>query len=277
MSSMSATKRIVRRVEHGEDRREILATTYQMRNFYRQFADGYFTRLDVFNYLSHHQIVRWAARKPGVHLLDACCGRGLLLPMLRYHARELGGYVGVDIEPKNATFQSWRVTDGRAITPDYYPFPVEFVAGNIADADQLLAGRRFGLIVYTASIEHMHPDDGARSLHALRELAGTGATLILTAPNTPADQDGYETSKRAHVYEWKLSELREALAAARWMITDEWGVDIGVQELKRLMTGESAALLERLRQFVPPEWLGPALAAPYPEQSSEVGLLCRPA
>jgi SAM-dependent methyltransferase len=269
------TRRIVHRVEHGDDRRQVLATTYQMRNFYRQLGDGYYTRLDVFNYLSHHQVVRWAARRPGTRLLDACCGRGLLLPLLRYHAPKLGSYTGLDIEPRNATWRTRRVTDGKPIGPGYYPWPTTFVKGNVAYADTLL-DEQYDLIVYTASIEHMHPDDGERSLHALRALAAPGALLVLTAPNTPEDQDGYATSKRAHVYEWKLSELRAALAGAGWSVADLWGVDMGVQALGKLMHGELGALLERLRKFVPPEWLGPVLAAPYPEHSSEVGLLCTP-
>lgn len=33
------------------DREKILCTTYQMRNFYMQFRDGFFTNLDVMNYI----------------------------------------------------------------------------------------------------------------------------------------------------------------------------------------------------------------------------------
>lgn len=40
-------KDIVYRVEDGMDREKILCTTYQMRNFYMQFRDGFFTNLDV--------------------------------------------------------------------------------------------------------------------------------------------------------------------------------------------------------------------------------------
>jgi SAM-dependent methyltransferase len=272
--STRAPTRIVHRVEHGEDRREVLATTYQMRNFYRQLGDGFFTRLDVFNYASHHQIARWASSRPGAQLLDVCCGRGLLLPLLRYHAKGLGGYTGLDIEPRNATWQRQRVTDGKRINPDdYYPFPTRFVGGDVADSDELLAGERFDLIVYTASIEHMHPDHGRRSLHALRALAADRALLVLTAPNTPEDQDGYATARRAHVYEWKLSELRGALALAHWQVADCWGLDMSVTQLGKLM---DPRLLGRLSKFVPPDWLGPMLAAPYPDQASEVGLLCTP-
>ena len=43
-------KQIVYRVEDGMDRSKVLCTTYQMRNFYSQFRDGFFTNLDVMNY-----------------------------------------------------------------------------------------------------------------------------------------------------------------------------------------------------------------------------------
>ena len=46
-------KEIVYRVEDGMDREKILCTTYQMRNFYMQFRDGFFTNLDVMIYIQH--------------------------------------------------------------------------------------------------------------------------------------------------------------------------------------------------------------------------------
>lgn len=271
------SQQVVKRIEDGMDRREVLATTYQMRNFYRQFYDGFFSRLDVFNYVSHHQIARWANRLVGTRVLDACCGRGLLLPLLRYHAPRLGSYTGLDIEPGNATWRTRRVTDGKPLPEAYYPWPVTFTAGNVAEANQLLAGQEFDLIVYTASIEHMQPEAGAQSLVALRALAAPGALMVLTAPNTPEGKGGYDTTRRAHVYEWTLGELRSALATADWEVADAWGLDITVTELEKLMQGAAGALLARLRKFVPPEWLGPMLAAPYPDQAKEVGLLCIPA
>jgi SAM-dependent methyltransferase len=280
----------VHRIEDGMDRREVACTTYQMRNFYTQLRDGYFSRLDVFNYASHHQIARWAARgAEGKHVLDVCCGRGLLLPLLRYHAKEIGSYTGIDIKASNATWRHQRVTTGEPLgdggTADYYPWPTYFVEGDVAEADTLVGEQAkvdgqpvmFDFIVYTAAIEHMHPEAGQASLHALRRLAAPGAELVLTCPNTPEDQDGYDTRYRAHVYEWKLSELRAGLAAAGWRVLDVWGLDIGLRVLQERMDADGAGhLLKRLREHVPPEWLGPALAPLYPDVANEVGLLAVP-
>src|SRR5262245_28038384 len=105
-------REIVFRIEEGMDRQKVEATTYQMRNFYRQFNDGFFSRLDVFNYASHH----WIAKHAHGHVLDVCCGRGLVLPLLRYHGKGIESYTGLDIEPANAEWQYKRVTDGKRLT-----------------------------------------------------------------------------------------------------------------------------------------------------------------
>lgn len=295
---MSAAREVVFRIEDGMDRQAVEATTYQMRNFYTQFRDGFFSRLDVMNYVQHHQIAKWAAAHGGHgHVLDVCCGRGLLLPLLRYHAKEVASYTGIDIEPANAIWRTKRVTDGKPLgaglpgqpagQPDaagYYPWPTYFVEGNVAEADRLVGEQAkangqpvtFDFIVYTASIEHMHPDAGAASLGALRRLAGHGAELVLTCPNTPEGQDGYDTRYRAHVYEWKLSELRDALAAAGWHVHDTWTVDIGIRDVQAWAdTAGLGGHVRRIREYVPQEWIGPALAPLVPpELAAEVGLRC---
>lgn len=55
-------KEIVYRVEDGMDREKILCTTYQMRNFYMQFRDGFFTNLDVMNISSTLPLRIWRKR-----------------------------------------------------------------------------------------------------------------------------------------------------------------------------------------------------------------------
>jgi SAM-dependent methyltransferase len=269
------TKNIVHRVEEGMDPRHVLCTTYQMRNFYRQLADGYFTALDVFNYIQHHQIVRWC--KKGDHVLDVCCGRGLLLPMLRYHRKDLGSYTGVDIEPKNARFFKQRVTDGKPLEKNgYYPFPLTFVEANVAEMASTITDR-FNVIVYTSAIEHMHKDAGLASLGECRKLAAPGSLLVLTCPRTPEDQDGYDTQYRAHVYEWKLSELKDALATTGWNLVTTYGLHATISDI-RVAAEEVGVewLVDLLGQFVPREWLGPVLAPAFPGVCKEVGLLCRP-
>lgn len=266
--------KIVYRVEDGMDRSEILCTTYQMRNFYRQFGDGFFSVLDVMNYIQHHQIAKWCRK--GQQVLDVCCGRGLLLPLLRYLAKDIGGYTGVDIEPRNAIWRTQRVTDGKPITKDYYPFPTRFVESNVAEMASKLLPRRFDVIVYTSAIEHMHKDVGMQSLYECRKVANPGAMLYLTCPNTPEDKDGYDTQYRAHVYEWKRSELLEGLAAAGFQVIREYGLLITYQTLRE--EGERLGLLpliERIETVVPREWLLPIFAPMFPKQSKEIALIAK--
>lgn len=274
---MALEQQVVHRIEDGMDRRKVACTTYQQRNFYTQMRDGCFTRNEVMNYALHHQVVRMAAGMPGAHLLDVCCGRGLLLPMLRYQAKGLGSYTGLDIEPKNAIWRQRRVTTGEPIQPDYYPWPTAFVEGDVAEANTLCRHGVYDLIVYMASIEHMHPERGRASLRALRNLAHPDTVMVLTCPNTPEDQDGYDTRYRAHVYEWKLSELHEALADADWHVTDGWGADMGTRDMGAAMEQAGyGRMWARLRQCVPAEWLIPALAPLFVQEASEVVLVCKP-
>ena len=39
--------KIVHKIEPDMDRQDVLCTTYQMRNFYRQLGDGYFTNCSI--------------------------------------------------------------------------------------------------------------------------------------------------------------------------------------------------------------------------------------
>lgn len=268
-------KKIVYKVEPGMDRRDLEATTYQMRNFYRQLGDGFFSVLDTMNYIQHQQIVRWC--KKGNQVLDVCCGRGLLLPMLRYERKDIAGYTGVDIEARNAVWQHQRVTDGDPIdAPSYYPFPVTFVNSNVAEMAEKLLPRLFDVIVYTSAIEHMQKDTGQQSLYECRKVAKPGSILILTCPNTPENKDGYDTQYAAHIYEWKRSELLDGLTKAGFEVITEWGLLIDRETLR----SEGAKLglapmIERLEKFVPSEWLLPVFAPMFPKQSKEIAFIAK--
>lgn len=88
-------KEVVYRIEDGMDREKVLCTTCQMRNFYSQFRDGYFTNLDVMNYIQHFAAALMA--KKGGNVVNVCCGRSLMLPLLRYYAKNIRSYTGIDI------------------------------------------------------------------------------------------------------------------------------------------------------------------------------------
>ena len=195
--------------------------------------------------------------------------------------------MGVDIEAKNARYMERRVTDDRPLadlqggpfTADtYYPFPVSFVHADVAEmADHPdLTERRFDLLIYTSSIEHMNRPVGLSSLVNARNLANPNATLVLTTPNTPEDQDGYDTQYRAHVYEWSRSELIDGLTETWWTVLGEWGVEIRYKDLLAAATPQVAELIENLAGWVPKEFLTPVFAPMYPKAAREIGFVCMP-
>jgi ubiquinone/menaquinone biosynthesis C-methylase UbiE len=270
------TRNIVHKVEPDMDRQEILCTTYQMRNFYRQLGDGFFTNLDVMNCIQHLRAVQMM--RPGWDVLDVCCGRGLLLPLIRWYRKNIGEYVGVDICEKNVREAQTRTAYKSIDHEMYYEFAHRWVICNVAEMSRHLPPDYFDFAVYTSSIEHMHKDAGEQSLRECAKVMKDGATLFLSCPNTPEDKDGYDTQYAAHVYEWKLSELREALNDAGFAIEREYGLVIGKRQLAHAVSrlgAQTRLLLEPLVEYLPNEFLTAVLAAPFPEASKEVLLIAR--
>ena len=116
-------RKLVQKITDDIDPKSVYATTYQMRNFYAQFRDGFFSPLDVMNYIQHHKAVKLMHK--GDRVLDVCCGRGLLLPLIRYHAKDIKEYVGVDIHEPNISAQL-KISGVKPIDniKKYYPFKV---------------------------------------------------------------------------------------------------------------------------------------------------------
>jgi ubiquinone/menaquinone biosynthesis C-methylase UbiE len=267
---------IAYRIEPGMDRQEVLCTTYQMRNFYRQLGDGFFTNLDVMNYVQHLKAVQMM--RPGWKVLDVCCGRGLLLPLIRWYRKEIGEYVGVDICEKNVREAQTRTAYKQIDHESYYEFPHRWVICNVADMGSQLPSSCFDLAVYTSSIEHMHKEAGEQSLRECAKVVRPGAKLFLSCPNTPEDQDGYDTQYKAHVYEWKLSELRAALRNAGFDIEAEYGLVIGKRELQKAIEAQGQQvklLLQPILDYLPNEFLTAALAPAFPVPSKEVLIIAR--
>lgn len=142
-------KEIVYRVEDGMDREKILCTTYQMRNFYMQFRDGFFTNLDVMNYIQHLAAAHMA--KKGMNVLDVCCGRSLMLPLLRYYAKDIASYTGVDISKANIK-EAMRGATAKNLEPkdlaSYYPFRVGWKLGNVAEMSKVIPAGFADFVIY---------------------------------------------------------------------------------------------------------------------------------
>ena len=248
-------------------------SSYQMRNFYEQLGDGFFSPLDTMNYIQHTAVLKYVHDDDNI--LDMCCGRGLLLPLLRFMKKSITSYTGVDVSSTNAVFRTRRVTDNKPIQRGYYPFQVFFAKVNVAEMTTLLPEDHYDVIVYTSSIEHMLPDAGKQSLVEARKVAKLGATLFLSGPITPEGQDGYETQYDAHVYEWKRSEIEQGLRDTGWSLEASYGLLVTKDVLVASLTPTMLSIFEKQAEFVPWIWLMPVWASLVPEVAKEVAYIAK--
>lgn len=255
---------------------DILCTTYQMRNFYMQMRDGFFTNLDVMNYIQHFKAVQMMNKDDVV--LDVCCGRGLLLPMMRYYAKNIKEYIGVDIEPKNIQSKYKNICNNKKINPDtHYPFKTKWVISNVADMSKKIK-TKVSFIVYTSSIEHMHKDHGEQSLAECAKLLQKGGKMLISCPNTPEGQDGYDTRYKAHVYEWKLKELKKALKENGFKVEKEFGLVGKKNDLNKLfkeIPDPISKFFEPIFDYLPNEFFTSFMFIPFPQLATEVLLIVK--
>lgn len=270
-------KLILKREE--EDPREVYATTYQMRNFYKQFADGFFSSLDVMNYIQHHAAVM--RMKTGDRVLDVCCGRGLLLPLIRWHRKGISEYVGVDIEEKNIREQTRWSGAKKMDVPmeEYYPFNITHLLCSCEDMADHLEHGSFDKIVYTSAIEHMQKKVGIKSLRNCRKLLKSSGEMFLSCPNTFEKKDPYDTQYAAHLYEWDLEELRVALDRAGFRVVDVFGLVGKVRQyeewLEKNGSKEEKSIYKRLSTYLPKAWLMALFPILHPEIAAEVLIICK--
>ena len=268
--------KIVYRVEENEDRRDILCTTYQMRNFYQQFHDGFFSNLDVMNYLQHFKAAQMAGK--GMNVVDVCCGRSLMLPLLRYYAKDIASYTGVDICEANIREAmrgaSKKISQSELQT--YYPFRVEWKLGNVANMSSFIGKDFADFVIYTSALEHMHPDTGSQSLRECYKIMKSGALMFLSCPNTPGN--GYKTQYRAHIYEWGYEELKAELHKIGFKIEHEVGLVMGAKEMDDFFACQSQEMQNFyaiMRSYVPKTWLTAIMSVPYPQASKEILFIVR--
>ena len=265
-------KQIVYKVEEGMDVENILCTTYQMRNFYKQFHDGFFSSLDVMNYIQHFAAAK-LARKDQI-VLDACCGRSLMLPLLRYHARNIKKYIGVDISERNINEAKRGVNRDLRNTnlEEFYPFETEWILSNIAEMSDHIEKEIVDFIIYTSAIEHMHKDVGYQSLIECHKVLKNDGIMFLSSPNTPGY--GYDTQYAAHVYEWGYDELKEAIDEIGFEIVDEIGLVMGAREMDQFYENHESEdireLYKTIRNYLPTNFITSLMSIPYPEESKEV-------
>lgn len=269
-------KKIVFRVEDGMNREELLCTTYQMRNFYTQFKDGFFSNLDVMNYIQHFKAAQMA--KKGDNVLDVCCGRSLMLPLLRYYAKNINSYTGVDISKTNIK-EAMKGASKKLTLEElktYYPFKVSWKQCNVANMTDVIAENSIDFAIYTSALEHMHPQDGRQSLVECFKVMKPGAKMFLSCPNTPGN--GYNTQYRAHIYEWGYDELKNTLHEIGFTIEQEIGLVMGAREMEEYYKKQPKDIqrfYKLMKAYVPTTWLTAIMSIPFPKASREILFVVR--
>jgi len=268
--------RVVAKIEEGTDRREVAYTTYQMRNPFKQFADGVASELDVHCYLQHAAAADLCPK--GGTVLDVCCGRGLLIPFLRYRGNAPSLYVGVDAEPRNARWKDGADPRREADATKDWGFRTVFVearvdamADKVGDAASTL---QFDLIVYTSAIEHMQPAAQEASLRECAALSKDSTLMYLSCPITEPGRSGYDAQYAAHVYEPSEAELKSWLRTAGWRILRRHGLCTGAKAFRRLLSGADLAQAEEIYRALPREFALPTIAALLPASAQEVAYVC---
>jgi len=297
METTAKPNKIVLRVEDDMDPKEILCTTYQMRNFYKQFRDGLISNLDVMNFIQHQHVLKYM--KKGSRVLDVCCGRSLMLPLIRWHKKNIHSYTGVDISEANIReARAWsgakhlkghtfdaegQVLDSKG--KRYYPFQVNYVNANVAEmTEHFPEGTQFDVIIYTSSIEHMQRDAGSQSLRECKKLLAPGGTLFISCPNTTEKKDPYDTQYKAHLYEWDVAELTKELEEVGFNIQKKYGLVMKKRKLdeffEALKSSDDAIDIawsivhEALKDYLPTAWLCAIMAIAFPGHADEVAIVC---
>ena len=266
---------IVKKITSEMNRRDVTCTTYQMRNCFQQFYDGVASELDAHCYFQHQFAANLCHASSRV--LDVCCGRGMLIPFLRYGKAQPEIYVGVDIAKVNAVFATGR-DPRRAKEQKEWGFEIKFVESNVeamAEPVRAVCEHPFDVIVYTSAIEHMNPDSQVKSLVQCAELAGPKSVLYLSCPVTPEGQSGYDCQYAAHVYEPSYSELHGWLDDAGWDIDVTIGLCTTCTKFRSTLKGMRLKGAEYLYRIQPRAQALCSIGAQYPEAATEIALVCK--
>ena len=271
---MESEKKIVYKIEEGMDPQDVLCTTYQMRNFYSQFRDGFFSKLDVMNYIQHHAASLICGK--GNNVVDVCCGRSLMLPLLRYYSKDISSYTGIDICEANlreAKREAFKKVKNPENIDDYYPFKVNWILSNVAEMSKHIDKGFADVVIYTSALEHMHKDVGTQSLKECYKIMNSSSIMFLSCPNTPGN--GYDTQYAAHVYEWGYEELKDMLLELGFEIINEVGLVMKTKKMREFFSSNLVSIdikqfYSKLSSYVPSAWLSAFMSIPYPEYSDEI-------
>jgi len=212
------------------------------------------------DYLAHCFRWGWVRRfiEPGkTRVLDIGCGRDT--PLSGVLAQSTKGfpamYLGVDVQAIKERGIAWWNCEGE------FSFPTRWQ--ELKDA-----GLEFDLAVSFESIEHMPKEDGTRLLEGARALLAPGGTFLLSTPVFNGK------AAAAHVHEYTISELMDAINAAGMNVVRRFGTFASYNVLAPRLPPEERALLDELRDFYSDDVMACFLAPKYPDLSRNNVWVC---
>src|SRR5579859_539589 len=210
------------------------------------------------DYLAHCLRWGWAtgyiSGKHDKEILDVGCGQDL--PLIKIMRNNLWPkrYVGVDYNKIKCEAQpAW------ATLYSEFDFTTNY---------EKIDGP-FDVVTCFEVIEHMRPKDGARLLSGLRYHLRPDAVALLSTPVF----NGRAAAN--HLHEYTILELQAAIEAAGLEVVKRYGTFASVQDLRRVMTPEHAAVDAQVREFYGNEVASCFLAPLYPDASRNNAWLLR--
>ena len=246
---------------------------FQMDNFYNALATGEVKPSGVMNYIQHLFIVERCS--PNASVLDACCGRALLVPLLKKYAPHIAQYIGVDISSLNLAEAQEVIRHGDGCAP---PFPCSFIQADIARIPPEFDAK-FDVIAYTSALEHLDRESGIASIHEVVRKLSRNGTLYLTTPRTDGDLPR-KLQYKVHVYEWDREELEEVLNESGLKILDCIGLlpppdEILRQAIYEKFGAAGFAWFHEMRKKVPHAFLASVMASSFPDVATELLYVCQ--
>jgi len=189
-------------------------------------------------------------------ILDIGCGYCNLKLML-YRNRYKIKYIGIDI-----SLPALKYAISQKTTNPYLLIKKDISLGlpfNLESIDK---------IIMFEVIEHFEKDVAIKILKEAHRVIKNNGTFLLSTPNKINENKLYED----HIYEWKLSELKETLNSIGFTIIDTFGCYYNKDSL-HLSKIENEVYLN-FKRFLPPSILNQIFASAHPEYSNSIVLKC---
>jgi len=260
MQNIIKDKKIIYKIGEYDDKSKVFCTTHQMDNFYKQFAKGQIRESGVMNYIQHFKAA--SMPKKDAIVLDVCCGRSMILPLLNNHGNNIKKYIGLDISQNN--LQEAKINKSQK-------FKCQWINGNATDLSNIIK-EKIDFIIYTSAIEHMHPEDGIESIEECYKILKKGGLMFFSTPN---NKKGYKTLYKAHIYEWGFQKIKNILKKTGFKIIEQFGLLAGnknllKKEIKRKYGQRAVKYVKDIEKYMPEIFFESFISIPFPEISKEI-------